>query len=157
MSTGSRLLITSEDVPGHKILKCYNKKTWNWYVGEAEVIVPGGSTIVHPKRYYYDKDIGKMYEIPNDELRTNKIKVTHIKKQNGDDECIPLYYGLMHNNRILYVEGENYETSVDVDVEKEASNGFHFKLTKEAFAEDMDRGREQVLDYNLRNIYFQDI
>jgi hypothetical protein len=153
MSMSSRLITTTEDISGHKFVKCYNKRTWKWYAIEAEIIVPAGSTIVHPKRYYYDKDIEKMYEIPNDELRTNKIKVTHIRKQNGNDKCIPLYYGLMHNNKIMYEEGGNYETDVDVEVEKEASNGFYFKLTKGALAEDMDGAKQQVFNYNSRNIF----
>jgi hypothetical protein len=153
MSTTPRIFITPEDVSGHKILKCYNRKTWKWYTAKTKLIVLANSTIVHPKRYYYDRDIEKMYEIPNDDLRTNKIKITHIEKENKNDKCIPLYYGLMHNNKIEYEEGKTYETLVDTNVEKEASYGFYFKLTEEALEESMDSANHQVLDSNSKNIF----
>src|SRR5271156_1492886 len=98
MTDNQRVFITDKDRSGLKFLKCYNRKSDVWYVAKTKLIVPTNSTIVYPKRYHYDIDFpGKFYEIQSTDIRTDKIKITHIEKENEGDICIPLYYGLMHN------------------------------------------------------------
>ena len=79
--------------------------------------------------------------------------ITHIEKENEGDICIPLYYGLMHNDKIKYEEGKTYETKVDTDVEKESSNGFYFNTTEKDLNEIVESARSQIQEYNSRNIF----
>lgn len=153
MTDERRVFTTTEESEGHKFLKCYNRQQWRWYLAKAKLIVPTNSTIVYPKRYHHDKDFDKFYEIPNTDVRTDKIKITHIEKENEHDTCIPLYYELMHKEKIKYEEGKTYETKVDKDVEKEAGNGFHFTTKEEDLNEIMESANYQVQKYNSRNIF----
>jgi hypothetical protein len=144
--------ITKNDYFGHKFLKCYNRKTWKWYLGETEIVVPPESTIVFPKNYYYDSDFDKMYEDVNLDIRSNKIKITRIQKENENDICIPLYYDLMHKNRIEYEEGKTYETTVDMDIERQEGEGFYFVSSKNNLKKYFNSANHQICKYNSRNI-----
>ncbi len=133
---------TKEDIEIKHVIKCfenYNKP----YPVIVDAVIPKDSTIVHSRKYKHNikmTQYGSLYgmssndlqqEIPNNELRTNQIMFTDIKKRNDLDKCyLRRSDQLLTDNRKIQSNTLMTET-VNTDIDKTYGNGLYFSRNED--------------------------